>query len=132
MQLPPTVLSLDEGRHMKAGGQTKSVAKTMEVKGKNRSKNVEATKSRSAAVAATVRSSSEDEGGMYGLSEDSDEDVERSQSNNNVAKSKPPKRKRATQFQRLIPSKTLEVTLFDRLEKMYGPSIKKMLKIQYR
>ena len=31
-----------------------------------------------------------------------------------------------------IPPRTLETTLFDRLEKMYGNSIKKMLEIQYR
>lgn len=32
----------------------------------------------------------------------------------------------------LIPPRTLETTLFDRLEKMYGTRIKKMLEIQYR
>ncbi|EDR10416.1 uncharacterized protein LACBIDRAFT_319758 [Laccaria bicolor S238N-H82] len=32
----------------------------------------------------------------------------------------------------LMPPRTLETTLFDRLEKMYGPSIKRMLKVQYR
>lgn len=33
---------------------------------------------------------------------------------------------------RLLPPKSLEVTLFQRLERMYGPSIKRMLTIQYR
>lgn len=32
----------------------------------------------------------------------------------------------------LLPPQTLETTLFERLEKMYGPSIKKMLRVQYR
>lgn len=32
----------------------------------------------------------------------------------------------------LRPPKTLETTLFDRLEKMYGSAIKRMLEIQYR
>jgi DNA polymerase alpha-associated DNA helicase A len=32
----------------------------------------------------------------------------------------------------LLPSRTLETTLFDRLEQMYGPRIKKMLQVQYR
>lgn len=32
----------------------------------------------------------------------------------------------------LRPPRTLETTLFDRLEKMYGASIKRMLKVQYR
>ena len=31
-----------------------------------------------------------------------------------------------------IPPRTRQITLFDRLEKMYGSSIKKMLEIQYR
>lgn len=32
----------------------------------------------------------------------------------------------------LRPPRTLETTLFDRLEKMYGTGIKRMLKVQYR
>lgn len=32
----------------------------------------------------------------------------------------------------LIPPRSLETTLFDRLEKMYGANIKRMLEIQYR
>ena len=33
---------------------------------------------------------------------------------------------------KLVPPRTLQTTLFDRLEKMYGSRIKKMLEIQYR
>jgi DNA polymerase alpha-associated DNA helicase A len=33
---------------------------------------------------------------------------------------------------RLRRPRTLETTLFDRLEKMYGPGIKRMLTVQYR
>jgi len=32
----------------------------------------------------------------------------------------------------LLPPRTLEITLFDRLEQMYGSSIKRVLEIQYR
>lgn len=32
----------------------------------------------------------------------------------------------------LRPPRTLETTLFDRLEKMYGPGVKRMLNVQYR
>ena len=32
----------------------------------------------------------------------------------------------------LEPPRTLETTLFDRLEKMYGPGIKRLLNVQYR
>jgi DNA polymerase alpha-associated DNA helicase A len=46
------------------------------------------------------------------------------------AKSKPKERK---QKQRgLRPPRTLETTMFARLESMYGPSIKRMLTVQYR
>jgi len=33
---------------------------------------------------------------------------------------------------KLVPPSTLETTLFDRLEQMYGPGIKRMLTVQYR
>lgn len=33
---------------------------------------------------------------------------------------------------RLKPPRTLETTLFDRLEKLYGDGIKRVLKVQYR
>jgi hypothetical protein len=33
---------------------------------------------------------------------------------------------------RLKPPRTLETTLFDRLERMYGDGIKRVLKVQYR
>lgn len=32
----------------------------------------------------------------------------------------------------LVPPKTLETTLFDRLENMYGSGVKRMLDVQYR
>ena len=32
----------------------------------------------------------------------------------------------------LRPPRTLETTMFDRLERMYGPGIKRMLNVQYR
>jgi hypothetical protein len=33
---------------------------------------------------------------------------------------------------RLKPPRTLETTLFDRLERLYGEGIKRVLKVQYR
>jgi DNA polymerase alpha-associated DNA helicase A len=35
-------------------------------------------------------------------------------------------------FGALIPSKSLEVTLFDRMDRMWGDGVKRMLNIQYR
>ncbi|KAF9011905.1 P-loop containing nucleoside triphosphate hydrolase protein [Cyathus striatus] len=42
-----------------------------------------------------------------------------------------PRQKPARRLE-LVPPRTLETTLFDRLEKMYGVGIKRMLEIQYR
>ncbi|KAI5889355.1 P-loop containing nucleoside triphosphate hydrolase protein [Schizophyllum commune H4-8] len=41
-------------------------------------------------------------------------------------------KKQRTRTPILRPPRTLETTLFDRLERMHGPSIKRMLKVQYR
>lgn len=49
---------------------------------------------------------------------------------NTKAKAKPGKPKRARAM--LKPPRTLETTLFERLERMYGAGIKRMLKVQYR
>ena len=35
-------------------------------------------------------------------------------------------------YRGLTPPRTLELTMFERLEKMYGPGIKCMLTVQYR
>ena len=44
-----------------------------------------------------------------------------------------PKDPRKTGTQAVLrPPRTLETTLFERLEKMYGPGIKRMLTVQYR
>lgn len=50
-------------------------------------------------------------------------DIQKSTANANVGKPK-----RAV----LKPPRTLETTLFDRLERMYGSGIKRMLTVQYR
>jgi DNA polymerase alpha-associated DNA helicase A len=59
-----------------------------------------------------------------GVEEVAEQLLDTSLSNNNRA--------RKIRDPMLRPPKTLETTLFDRLEKMYGSSIKRMLKIQYR
>jgi DNA polymerase alpha-associated DNA helicase A len=48
------------------------------------------------------------------------------------ASAKPEKRRKKLGGGGLRPPRTLETTLFDRLESMYGPSIKRMLTVQYR
>jgi len=59
-----------------------------------------------------------------GASDDEDNDDETKLS----SASKPTTR----QLGNLHPSKSLEVTLFDRMEKMWGGEIKQMLTVQYR
>ena len=54
---------------------------------------------------------------------DSDEDLEEKEVSPKPSVAKPPS---------LVPPRTLETTLFDRLEKMYGAGIKRMLTVQYR
>ena len=98
MQLPPTILSLDNKKDEKPGPRSK-VAKEAEL---------------SKARGSDENSDSEtscNEGGLP------DGAAQMSISSERVV---------------LIPPRTLETTLFDRLEKMYGSSIKKMLEIQYR
>ena len=99
MQLPPTILSLDDKKKDKKPALSSKVAKDAEL---------------SQARGSDENSDSESSSSEGGLPDW-------------VAKlsisSKPLV---------LVPPRTLETTLFDRLEKMYGTSIKKMLEIQYR
>lgn len=99
MQLPPTILSLDDKKKDKKPAPGSKVAKDAELsqaRGSDENSDSEASSS---------------EGGLPdGVAQMS-------------ISSKPLV---------LVPPRTLETTLFDRLEKMYGTSIKKMLEIQYR
>ena len=99
MQLPPTILSLDDKKKDKKPATGSKVAKDAELsqaRGSDENSDSEASSS---------------EGGLPdGVAQMS-------------ISSKPLV---------LVPPRTLETTLFDRLEKMYGTSIKKMLEIQYR
>ena len=70
-----------------------------------------------------------------GSGEDSDEDdvdVEEPLPKPVSPPTKPRAQKKKEKVRGLRPPRTLETTLFDRLEKMYGPDIKRMLNVQYR
>jgi DNA polymerase alpha-associated DNA helicase A len=60
--------------------------------------------------------------------EDSDDETEPSPASKPIEG----KAKKQRQLGILRPSKSLEVTLFDRMEKMWGDDIKQMLTVQYR
>ena len=99
MQLPPTILSLDNKKKDGKPVLRSKVAKDAEL---------------SQARGPDENSDSEISSNEGGLP---DEVAQMSISSKRVV---------------LVPPRTLETTLFDRLEKMYGTSIKKMLEIQYR
>ena len=100
MQLPPTILSLDDKKKDKKSVSSSKVAKDVGLS--------QATSSR-------------------GSNEDSETSSSEDGLPDGVAQISIPSKPLV-----LVPPRTLETTLFDRLEKMYGTSIKKMLEIQYR
>ncbi|KAJ3512339.1 hypothetical protein NLJ89_g3573 [Agrocybe chaxingu] len=109
MQLPPTILSIDDKK--KSAGATKSPAKF----GPTTEKTSKA-KAPAASVAADHSSNNSD-------SESSGKEDTLANKTASVS---------LTKGLKLVPPRTLETTLFDRLEAMYGASIKRMLEVQYR
>nr|GAT50155.1 predicted protein [Mycena chlorophos] len=121
MQLPPTVLSVDK-KAKKEKEKTKA-AKKSEPKAKQK-------KSTSVSAPAPPAATSEsDSSGSHDGSSDDDDDEEKPQPTAKEARPVKPKREHVPL---LRPPKTLETTLFDRLEKMYGKGVKRMLQVQYR
>ncbi|KAH7101714.1 P-loop containing nucleoside triphosphate hydrolase protein [Auriculariales sp. MPI-PUGE-AT-0066] len=119
-QLPPTVIST--GQKKRAAKITKPTATKV---GKP-TKKVQTTPTSPPAEAQTPDSQSDDsaDGG------NSDSAPETTVTVQLTAKIAAPKRA-AAKGTLTIP-KSLEVTLFDRLEQMYGPDVKRMLTMQYR
>ena len=116
MQLPPTILSLDDTK-------------------KNDKKKQKTTSLSQGSINPTTWSSKEAKDNKLSQAGDSNEgsDLESSSSEGGLPDG-------VTQMSissrplvpKLVSPRTLETTLFDRLEKMYGASIKQMLEIQYR
>ncbi|KAI0050286.1 P-loop containing nucleoside triphosphate hydrolase protein [Auriscalpium vulgare] len=126
-QLPPTILSLDKSRQKKGLEKAKGAKAT-----------IPTPKSPSSSKKAP-----DSEPPDSSDSEDGDEELEdvplppeptaggpAASKNNRDPKVGAPKRPR--ELQGLKPPSTLETTMFERLEKMYGPQIKRMLTVQYR
>lgn len=144
MQLPPTILSLDNNKKKKQGpAQTKSSGKktappkaTLDFKDKSKTDVPE----------PPLVQSSQDKDHNTNSADESDEegdaimkDDEDVHPSNDETKAETPAPGNINppivkSFRRgvLIPPRTLETTLFDRLEKMYGPGIKRLLNVQYR
>jgi len=110
LQLPPTIMSTDEHAASKKGNG-----------GGSRSNKKDSVKSSSKVTTSSSTTKQDDDRLSAGSSEDGAVSKSRSQ------------RGAAGSSSRLMPSRSLEVTLFDRLEKMYGGNrIKRMLTVQYR
>lgn len=110
MQLPPTVLSVTKDSRTKTNKKAKPSATKKPPDSKK--KDVQTPKPE------TVADSDSD-------ATDTNSEEEESKQVSMVASKVPTKPS-------LKPPRTLETTLFDRLEKMYGPNIKRMLQVQYR
>ena len=145
MQLPPTILSVEkkvkEARERAKGKGASGVSSG--AKKPLTGKMTKATKDSIISSAAEpqtspnempssddreVGSSDESEGSVG----EAEPEVELRASENKAMKSKDDKRLGETRRTGLQPPRTLETTLFDRLEKMYGPGIKRVLNVQYR
>jgi DNA polymerase alpha-associated DNA helicase A len=114
MQLPPTILSVDKPNDKKKVPDTNAKTKSTPKNGTSRQKQ----------NATSMKRASD-----YENSESSTSDSGESEVNCN---SNAPDRIKSRKQAVLRPPRTLETTLFDRLEKMYGSSIKRMLDVQYR
>lgn len=125
MQLPPTIISTDK---RKEKGASASSSSTPAQSGPKANKGVAITKDKSDASGIDAGSSDEDQSDTSGdeddsgLTADPDAPLKTPVKDPRRAGSKPV----------LRPPRSLETTLFERLEKMYGPGIKRMLTVQYR
>jgi DNA polymerase alpha-associated DNA helicase A len=119
MQLPPTILSTNKERKKdldKSGAKASAKAKPQA------KASVIVHQKQQALTNICGRGSSS--GNSESATSDDEEDV----TNGGVRIEENLKENRKP----LKPPRTLETTLFDRLEKMYGPGIKRMLNVQYR
>ncbi|KAF8208137.1 AAA domain-containing protein [Mycena galopus ATCC 62051] len=124
MQLPPTVLSVDKTKKEKKSTKAST------------SKSVQSDKKPSPpAPAPDIQSPAEGDGSDSESSSSSETETEPSDKPKPARKEKAPPQQKVKPKDHvpvLRPPRTLETTLFDRLEKMYGSNIKRMLQVQYR
>ncbi|KAJ3719124.1 AAA domain-containing protein [Lentinula guzmanii] len=134
MQLPPTVLSLDKRKNQQKKGATtpKSQVKNTNMKPQGKlAKNSEPNNPPQSHFGEEGKSSSggsDDGAKSFESGTENESSGNRSDNNEIVVKTHKPRSSTPV----LRPSRTLETTLFDRLESMYGPDIKRMLNVQYR
>lgn len=140
MQLPPTIISLNERTKQNKAKKTKSAPSESKTAKKTTVSTAPSTKVLPDPATSTsveenqddlsdLSSSSEDEDEVVGAVDVSEPTVPPSTKEGKACSSQ---KKKKTAIRELRPPRTLETTLFDRLERMYGPGIKRMLDVQYR
>ncbi|KAJ7481461.1 P-loop containing nucleoside triphosphate hydrolase protein [Mycena latifolia] len=131
MQLPPTVLSVEEKKKSTKTQPKTSKAKPSTPKPIQKDQVTETGASPDGTSPPESGSSdSEQSNSSKTEAEPPADEAKPSQNNSLPNTDKTATTKKNVPF--LRPPRTLETTLFDRLEKMYGSSIKRMLQVQYR
>ena len=125
MQLPPTIMSIDKGKKDKKSLPS-SAAKPSTKSGTKKQASILETE-REKAPETEAESGDED-----AQSDEDEGDPELVAEPEEPSKLTPRNLQNAGSKTVLRPPRTLETTLFERLEKMYGPGIKRMLTVQYR
>ncbi|KAI0729482.1 P-loop containing nucleoside triphosphate hydrolase protein [Fomitopsis betulina] len=127
MQLPPTILSTNKKRDKKAlskMSEKKNLTKPSKESTGSRKPSSDIFKPPAEKEDASAQEVDDD---SSSTSEDEmDEDQSRAILSNDTSST------RKSRSNGLTPPRSLETTLFDRLEKMYGPGIKRLLNVQYR
>ncbi|RPD66138.1 P-loop containing nucleoside triphosphate hydrolase protein [Lentinus tigrinus ALCF2SS1-7] len=124
MQLPPTIISMDK-KDKKRGKEATNVVAKKSPGGKPAGKTLVVDKREDdveGPITDEEQSGASDDEGDPALTADPEEPLKSAPKDPRKAGSKPG----------LRPPRSLETTLFERLEKMYGPGIKRMLTVQYR
>lgn len=117
LQLPPTVISSNEKKDKtKVGDNSQKNSTSKAAAKKSQGKSTSSSKGSSVAKDINIILSED----QLGIDSDDDEAYDSKIGAKNLKKGV------------LTPSKSLEVTLFDRMERMWGDEIKQMLDVQYR
>lgn len=137
MQLPPTILSNDKhGKKPEVTVTSKKNAKSSAstANGEKKSQEPTASKPQHEEGGDTSPSDADSDTGSVTGDEIMEQDtvIEVSTEAGSQPKESKGAQKKVKKRTGLRPPRTLETTLFDRLERMYGPDIKRLLNIQYR
>ncbi|KAG1859983.1 AAA domain-containing protein [Suillus tomentosus] len=134
MQLPPTILSIDKHKKNTSGTATpKKNASTVNDQKQSRESTASKPQLPEEDEGTSLSDTDSEAGSVKGdeiMAQDTTVEVSEGSQPNPKPETKT--RKEAKKRTGLRPPRTLETTLFDRLERMYGPDIKRLLNVQYR